>query len=237
MSKLEISPQLLDALQELSALLDSDDSLQETLDTIAQLPVDSIPGCDACGVTLRVDHKVMTAAASDEFTLEIDHIQYATRQGPCLEALETGEFRQIHAVSEEKRWPEFTVRAEEKGFRSNLSFPLRANGSVGALNIYAKTEHAFDEPSIAVGEIFARQASIALKNAQTYTAARKLTENLNEAILTRDMIGQAKGILMEREMVSDDEAFEMLRTISQAKNVKLREVARLLIEETLNKGK
>lgn len=236
LSKLEVSPELLEGLQQLSSLLESDDALHETLDGIAALPVKAIPGCDSAGVTLRVDHKVTTAAASDAFTLEIDHIQYDTRQGPCLEALETGEFREIKAVSVEDRWPEFCLRAGEKGFGSNLSFPLTANGSVGALNIYARSEHAFDEAAIALGEIFARHASIALQNAQTYAAARRLADNLNEAIQTRDMIGQAKGILMEREGVSDDKAFDMLRTISQAQNIKLREVARLLIEETLHKA-
>lgn len=236
MSRLDISPELLDALQKLSSLLESDDPLKDTLDSIAELPVEAIPGCDSAGVTLRVDRKFTTAAASDDFALDIDHVQYDTGQGPCLESLETGEFREIRAVSEEQRWPEFVARASEKGFRSSISFPLKANGSVGALNIYAKKERAFDETSKQVGEIFARQASIALQNTQTYLAATRLAENLNEAIQTRDMIGQAKGILMEREDISDDAAFEMLRTISQAQNIKLREVAKRLIEETLKKG-
>lgn len=233
MSKLEISPEILAALQKLSALLVSDDPLSTTLDCIAQLPVEAIPGCDSAGVTLRVNNKVTTAAASDGFALEIDHIQYDTKQGPCLEALETGQFREIKCVTDETRWPEFCVRAETKGFRSNLSFPLKMNGSVGTLNIYAKKEFAFDERSIGVGEIVANQANIALQNTQTYVAALALADNLNEAIQTRDMIGQAKGILMERENVTDDEAFAMLRTVSQEKNIKLREVARMLIEEKI----
>lgn len=236
MSKLEISSEMLEALQKLSQLLESDDPLKDTLDCIARLPVEAIPGSDAAGVTLRIDHKVTTAAASDDFALAIDHIQYDTSEGPCLESLETGEFRQIEAASEEQRWPEFVVRAAERGFGSSMSFPLKADGSVGALNIYSKHENAFDESARAIGEIFARQANIALQNTRTYLAATKLAENLNEAIQTRDMIGQAKGILMEREDISDDAAFDMLRTISQAQNVKLREVARMLIEEKKNKG-
>lgn len=235
MAKLEISSDVLDALHTLSGILDSDDPLKNTLDCISQLPLSAIPGCDSAGLTLRVDNKVSTAAASDGFALEIDEIQYSTGQGPCLEALDTGEFRQITDVSQEERWPEFCARAQEKGFRSNLSFPLKENGFVGALNIYARTERAFDVASIAIGEIIARQADIALKNAHTYAAATKLADNLNEAVQTRDMIGQAKGILMEREKISDEDAFGMLRTISQQQNIKLREVARLLIEETLHK--
>lgn len=83
MSKLEISPVLLEALQKLSTLLESDDVLIDTLQCIAQLPKQAIAGCDSAGVTLRVDGEVMTAAASDDFTLEIDKIQYATHQGPA----------------------------------------------------------------------------------------------------------------------------------------------------------
>ncbi len=231
MSKLEISPELLDALQKLSSLLESEDALEKTLQSVVDLSTGTLPGCDAAGVTLRIDGKKTTAAASDEYTLEIDKIQYDLDEGPCLAALEESEFKKIDAVSEESRWPEFCRRAAEKGFRSSLSFPLKSNGTVGALNIYATEERAFGEDDIGVAKIFARQASIALANAQTYVAARRLSDQLNEALKSRDMIGQAKGILMEREGVSDEEAFEMLKTISQNSNVKLRDIAQRLIEE------
>jgi GAF domain-containing protein len=230
-SKLEISTELLTALQELSALLETDDVLATTLRSIADLSVSTLPGCDAAGVTLRGAKGDMTAAASDEYALEIDHIQYDSDEGPCVAALAENQFHHIVAVSEETRWPEFCRQAEQRGFRSSLSYPLHENGSVGALNIYSKRDDAFDEASIAVGGIFAAHATIALRNAHTYVAARDLTDQLNEALKSRDMIGQAKGILMERENVSDDAAFAMLRTISQNANVKLRDVAERLIEE------
>jgi AmiR/NasT family two-component response regulator len=97
--------------------------------------------------------------------------------------------------------------------------------------LYSTEEHGFDEASRAIGEIFARQATIALRNASTYLAARMLAEQLNEALESRDLIGRAKGILMEREGVTDDEAFHMLRVISQNTNVKLRDIAQRVVEE------
>jgi GAF domain-containing protein len=236
MSKLDISSELLDALHQLSSLLDTEDALEKTLNTVVDLSVATLPGCDGAGVTLRVKGKDTTAAASDEYTLEIDRIQYSSNEGPCVAAVEDGEFKQIASVSEETRWPEFCRRAAEKGFRSSLSLPLKLDGTVGALNIYAKTENAFDEKAIAVAGVFAKQATIALHNAQTYNAARRVADQLNEALKTRDMIGQAKGILMEREGVSEDEAFEMLKTISQNANVKLRDIAHRLIEEKEKRG-
>lgn len=99
------------------------------------------------------------------------------------------------------------------------------------MNIYARAERAFDDTAIGVAEVFARQAKVALHNAQIYTAARRLADQLNEALQSRDMIGQAKGILMEREGLTDQEAFDMLRTISQNTNVKLRDIAERLIKE------
>ncbi len=231
MSKLEISPELLDALQKLSSLLESDDSLNATLQTVVDLSVANLPGCDGAGVTVRIDGEDTTAAASDEYTFEIDKIQYDTDEGPCVTAVAEGTFQKIDAISEESRWPEFARRAEEKGFRSGMSFPLKADGTKAALNIYSKSERAFDEASTAMGEVFAAQAAIALQNARTYMAARRVADQLNEALKTRDMIGQAKGILMEREGVSDEEAFDMLKTISQNSNIKLRDIAHKLIQE------
>jgi AmiR/NasT family two-component response regulator len=112
-----------------------------------------------------------------------------------------------------------------------MSFPLNADGTSAALNLYAKKENAFDESTTVMGQVFANQAAIALQNARTYMAARKVADQLNEALKTRDLIGQAKGILMEREGVSDEEAFDMLKTISQNSNVKLRDIAQKLVAE------
>jgi len=230
-SKLEISPEMLDAVRELSALLESEDAFERTLQTIVDLSVATLPGCDSAGITLRVDGEDLTAAASDQFTLEIDQIQYEFNEGPCLTALETGERQEIEEISKETRWPDYCRRAAREGIRGGASFPLRLNGSVGALNLYAKTERAFDRASVAVAEVFAGQAAIALKNAEIYAAARRLGGQLNEALKSRDTIGQAKGILMEREGITDEEAFEMLKKISQTTNVKLRDVAQGVIEE------
>ncbi len=230
-TQVPISRELLEALQKLSSLLESDDSLNSTLNTIVELAVGTLPGCDSAAVTLIMNGGPGTAAASDEHALEIDKIQYETGEGPCVQATRTGEFLQIKAVSEETRWPEFCKRAAQKGFGSNLSFPLKSNGSAGALNVYANTEHAFGDLEIALGQIYADQASIALRNAHTYSAARALANQLNEALESRDLIGQAKGIIMERERVPDDEAFAMLVTISQNSNIKLRDVAKRLVSD------
>lgn len=202
------------------------------MDTVVDLSVKVLPGCDSAGITLRIDGQDLTAAASDEFALEIDKIQYKLDEGPCLTALQTSTIQKVEVVSEDSRWPEFGRRAADKGLHSVLSLPLGSDGTAGALNLYAKTERAFDDDAtVRVGEVFATQSGIAMRNARTYVAARHVADQLNEALQTRDMIGQAKGILMEREGVTDAEAFDMLKTISQNSNVKLRDIAHRLIEE------
>jgi GAF domain-containing protein len=231
MAQLDVSPDLLDALHKLSSLLASDDAFQQTLQTVVDLSVGTLPGCDAAGVTLRIRGKDRTAAASDSFTLAIDNIQYEQGEGPCVHALENDEVVRIEDISQESRWPDFTRQAAQSQLRSSLSQPLRENGTIGALNLYSKTERAFDERAIAVSGIFAKQASVALQNARTYTAARELSDQLNEALQSRDVIGQAKGILMEREGISDQEAFDMLRKASQGANVKLRQIAERVVQE------
>ena len=237
MAKLEISPEILDALHQLSLILESEDAFDRTLATVVDLSVSTVPGCDSAGITVRIDGHDRTAAASDHYALEIDKIQYQTSEGPCLTALESGELQHIEDVSEETRWPRFRELAADQGFRSGASFPLPLNDTPGALNLYAKSDRAFDEDAVAIGEVFARQARIALHNAEIYTAARRLGDQLNEALKTRDLIGRAKGILMEREGLSDEEAFEMLKTTSQNTNVKLRDLAQRVVDEKSKTGK
>lgn len=231
MSQLYIPPEVLDALQRLSSLPDADDVIERTLATVVDLSVATVPGCVSAGVTLRVAGKDTTAAASDDYALDIDEIQYDENEGPCVAAIEDGEVKAIAAVAEESRWPNFCRRAAEKGFRSSLSIPLNADGTSGALNLYSQTNHSFDEASRAVAEVFAKQAAVALRNAKTYDAARRQAEQLNEALRSRDLIGQAKGILMEREDITDDEAFARLKALSQNSNVKLRDVAQRVVDE------
>lgn len=231
MSKLEISPGMLRALEKLTTLLETDDALDKTFDSIVELSVGVVPGCDAAAVTVRTDAGPRTTSATGDFALEIDQIQYDEDEGPCLEAMASNALQRIKAISAEARWPAFVPRAQAAGFGSNMSFPLAVNGTVGALNIYSRRESMFDESAVEIGKVFVRQARIGLNNAHAYAAARRLTDQLNEALESRDLIGQAKGILMEREGVSDAEAFGMLRKTSQHSNVKLRLVAQEIVAD------
>ncbi len=124
------------------------------------------------------------------------------------------------ALSQEARWPEFSRRAhEETGVQSILAMRLFASeDTMGALNLYSTQAAAFDDQDIVTGSVFAAHAAVALTNA-------KREAQLQDKAATRDVIGMAKGIIMSRQHVSDDEAFAILRRASQRMNVKLRELA------------
>ena len=230
------SPHMLENLQELHGLLLQEETLQSTFERVAQLATRTIQGCDAAGVTILENSKPSTAAATDKFTLRIDRDQFDNAEGPCLHALETQEVVTVEDIDRESRWPTFTEAAKRDGLGSVMSLPLSVRDeTMGALNLYSKKANAFGEDSRPLGMLFARQASVAISNAQVYASALQLAENLREAIKTRELIGEAKGILMAQEGVGEEEAFEMLKNVSQHQNLKLRDVAQKLVDEAIKK--
>jgi GAF domain-containing protein len=221
-----------DNLNELSGLLLSEETLRSTLDRVATLATATIDGCGSAGVTLIEGSGVTTAAATDDFTLRIDGDQYSNSEGPCLEATSTQQIVSAEDIAGDDRWPRFARAASKHGLGSVLSMPLSVREQpMGALNLYSKTTHSFGGTARSIATLFARQASVAISNAQTYASTLALTDQLREAIKSREVIGEAKGILMAEESVSEDEAFEMLKRVSQNQNVKLREIAQRIVDK------
>ncbi len=212
---------LAEAFAEMARTLLSAHSVQETLQRIVDLAVQTIDGCDHAGVSLVKEGRVTTPAASDDVPPSVDRLQYEADEGPCVDAIEQHEvFRVADLSNEAERWPRFAPQVTaETEVRSMLSFRLFVEEeTLGALNLYSKVADAFDEEDEHVGTVFAAHAAMALSSAQR-------EEHLQTAIESRDVIGQAKGVLMARQNVSSEEAFDILRRASQRLNVKLREVA------------
>jgi transcriptional regulator with GAF, ATPase, and Fis domain len=191
-----------------------------TLERIAHLAVETVEGCDHAGMTLVRSNKVDTAAASDDVGPKVDALQNETGEGPCLSAIRDHEVFQTDDLVAEERWPRFSARAaEETGVRSILAFRLFVEeDTLGALNLYSDRPSAFDQEDRAVGAVFATHAAVA------FSTARHEAQ-MDQALASRDLIGQAKGIIMAREGVTAEQAFAMLRRASQDLNMKLREVA------------
>src|SRR4051794_14929946 len=168
----------------------------------------------------------MTVASSDTRASQVDEIQYGHDEGPCLHALHTGQVVVIDDLAADDRWGAYQMPALGHGIRSSLSLPLRTNGVVlGALNIYATAPRVFGLQERVVAGGFADEASRALALAVRIADRTEMSEHLQTALTSRAVIDQALGIIMGQNRCTADEAFDVLRTISQNRNIKLRDIA------------
>lgn len=209
-----------EAFADVARSLFGQEDVQQTLQRIVDLAVETIDGCDHAGISFIRGKKGFTPAASDSIAGQVDAIQYEVDEGPCLSAIRDHDVFRTGDLGEEPRWPRFSARAKrETGVTSMLSLRLFIAGdTLGALNLYSESTDAFDDQALAVGSVFAAHAALALSMALH-------TEQMEEALQSRDVIGQAKGMLMAREGVDAQEAFAMLKRASQRLNIKLRDVA------------
>ncbi len=199
-------------------------SPEATLEAITQAAVQTVAGADYAAVTLVMARRdVETVAATDPIAEFIDRAQYETGEGPCLSALWDEPVMRMSDMNAEARWPQWTARARAHGVRSMLCFRLFvAQNRLGALNLYACNPDAFTDDDEDVGRVFATHAAVAL------AAARKVSQ-LEQAVASRDVIGQAKGILMERHKINADDAFVLLVQASQRSHLKLHEIAEHIV--------
>ena len=206
------------------------DPAEPGLAAAADLAERVLAAATVASVTLVRDGRPHTPSASGELGRQLDEVQYAAGRGPCLLAASGGGTANVRIADERRRWPEFSAAASEAGVRSSLSLPLDVNGrALGALNIYSASDRLFTSEEQALAEALARQASSVAAMAAVLADAQRMTEQLREALETRDLIGQAKGILMERESCTPEAAFDILRRASQRTNRKLRDVAADLV--------
>jgi hypothetical protein len=205
--------------------LQDQSSMDDTLYGIVAAAVGTVPGARYAGISAVEGRRaVRTVAGTDELVYRVDRVQYDTGEGPCLDALYDHRTVRLSDMAVEERWPQFTGRVAEFGVGSMLSFQLFVEqDNLGALNLYAPRAGAFDDGSEQVGLLFATHAAIAMAGAQRQ-------EHLSMAMAVRDVIGQAKGILMERHKLTGDQAFRLLVRASQTTGTKLVEVAAYLVE-------
>jgi transcriptional regulator with GAF, ATPase, and Fis domain len=189
------------------------------LERVVNTSLAEIKGAEHAGVTVLAKNHFATRAASDALVIELDRQQFSLNEGPSLSVVSGEVVIRIDDLRAESRWPKFRQTVMPLGIFSVLSFRLGTEpDAIGALSIYASQPYAFSEESLRTGMLLAGHAAIvaraALENA-----------NLRAALETRDLIGQAKGVLMERFKVTADQAFDLLVSASQRKNRKLRDVA------------
>ncbi len=212
-----------------------DAGLQGLLHRIVAAAIRMVPGADLVSIVFREhDGAWRTVAHSELGAVRVDEIQRDLREGPGVTATEAEGVAvavEPHLVST-RQWTRFGPRAAELGVHAVMSTGMFPGGSpprFGALNYYSWTEGGLDDADRDHALLLATHAATAVAGVQARTAAELQVAQLEQALESRDVIGQAKGILMERRGLDADEAFSVLRRTSQDLNVKLREVAETLV--------
>jgi GAF domain-containing protein len=194
--------------------------LHEMAVLAARLGSNGSGGVLSCGMTMRSHGRPVTVACSDPLAAQVDEVQYALDDGPCLHAMRDGHVVRIEDTADKARWPEFEARAAARGIRSCLALPLRSGPlksgplksgplksgppnsdgpTVGVLNLYARTASAFGAAEARRAENFAQNASGALTLAMRMASHAALIEQLRSSLVSRTVIDQALGIIMARE--------------------------------------
>jgi GAF domain-containing protein len=204
--------------------------LTEVLAEISGIARRALPASEASSITLVRGEKAFTAAFDGQLAMDADEMQYQRGYGPCLDAGRAAQVFLVEDMRTEQRWPDYARHAVERGVRSSLSIPLPfQTGTIGALNNYATRPGAFTERDVVLGQEVAEWVALAVGNAELAARAHGELGHLRTAMVSRAVIEQAKGILMERHKVTEDQAFVMLSAASQHTNTKLRDVAEQLV--------
>ena len=209
----------------------SQETVSAALHLVTLLAVQTVPGSVGAGVTLINERgQLASAACTDAVVGQADALQYELDEGPCLSAWAQRVAVRVDDTAAEDRWSRWCSAVQPLQLRSALSTPLVAGDStLGAIKVYAREPAAFDARSEHLLGLFAAQAAILLANVRTHERAQQLSDGLKDALVGRNVIGQAKAILIGRHGINDDTAFTMLAAVSQRDSRKLRDVAQDLV--------
>jgi transcriptional regulator with GAF, ATPase, and Fis domain len=198
--------------------------LGDTLAAITGAAVDLIDGVDYADVLMITDGEFRSVKPTTPMVVELDQLQQQVGEGPCLEAAMSDSVVRCRNLAADERWPRFAAGAIAHGVHSMLSFHLYTyNKGAGALNLFSRRPQTLDAESEAIGAMLATQAAIAI-------IASDRHNQYQSAVASRDLIGQAKGIIMERFKIDATSAFEMMRKLSQDGNEKVTQIAQRIVD-------
>lgn len=196
------------------------------LRTLVDNGVRHLTGSQYAGITLAEKNATVTnVVATHSLAADLDRIQDECGEGPCLDAAWQHHVMQIHDLHAERRWPRYRQAAlEQTSVRSVLSYELAVEGaSIAALNFYSDSPGAFTDDDLELGHVYAAHIALAW-------SILRHQDQFRSALASRDIIGQAKGVIMERFDLDAFEAFDLLTRLSQQSNTRLAELAADLID-------
>lgn len=214
----------------LRRFLVGEDDLTTMLTKIAIIGTETVPGCDVASITMLHKGAPSTPVFTDKVALALDETQYRIGDGPCLAAIRHCGLEHVTTSSDE-RWPAFNAVARQRGVLAVLSVPLGSEDVVlGGLNLYSQSVAEYDAEARETACLFADQLGLAAANATIYTEAYELSRQLQQAMESRAVIEQAKGIIMGAQHCDAEAAFDVLRRASQRENRKLRAIAAEVVD-------
>ncbi len=222
---------------DIGGVLESMDELSDYLERVVHAVRRHVEGCDEVGVTILSGDRPHTAAYTTVQTLEIDAAQYALDEGPCLDAARHRRENRVDDVCvDDGHWPRFTEQVSQEGMRALLALPLVSGDQcVGALNLYGWRVGAFRDLDVTLVRVAAQRCADAVVSLTALDGMRRLAGQLEQAMASRAVIEQAKGIVMAMRGLSEDEAFEVLRRSSQDRNIKVRELAQQVVRDVVER--
>ncbi|SDQ66023.1 GAF domain-containing protein [Quadrisphaera sp. DSM 44207] len=214
------------AWAELARIPLSDLTLTQVMQRVAELARATIPGADDVSVTLIKDGRPASVAFTGDLAVHLDERQYERGFGPCTDAATAGTLISIADVGDDDRYPDYNRAAARAGVRSSLSVGMPVpQRTVGGMNLYSRTAGVFDDAAVEAAQVFVDYAAVALINADLLDSSTRLARQMEQAMVNRATIEQAKGILIAHFRVSPDEAFTHLARQSQHANRKLHDIA------------
>jgi GAF domain-containing protein len=218
------TPSLIEAFSEIAQHVQSSEDPDDSMQRITETARDAIQGCDSASLSLLTPDGAVTRAATDQLARDGDQIQYEEREGPCLDAAMHERWLYVPVLRSDRRWPRSGARmADEVGVGSMVSCRLTLdaapNHTLGGMNLYSTKEKSFTDEDQMLAILLASLGAVVVD-------ASRQQAHLRAAIESRQVIGEAIGIIKSQGRVNSDEAFSMLSQASQRMNVKLRELAR-----------
>jgi len=219
------------AIGRILGLLLTEEKVDHAVQNLSQAIKESVPGTIGAGVSILDSQARRTSTGfTDSIVEQADHLQYELGQGPCLTAWASEESVIISDVRTDPRWPEWSAAVSTLPIRSVVSAPLMANGhSIGAIKIYASEPSVFDAAAVSLMDLYASPAATLLAHIQSTETPKRISEGLQLALHSRDLVNRACGILMERHKITHERALQQLILQARNKSQSLQEVSAELV--------
>ncbi len=223
-------------LAEFSSILATSHTADSARQRVVELTQRAIGPCDGAGLMRLEGDLVSPGAYSADLAKKADYVQLNAGQGPCVHALREGVSVLVDDLASSERFGVEPKMVSSSGVKSSFSIPLKAGPhTIGVLNLYSLSTQAFSEEDRSIALLLSHSAAAALVNVEAYQDAKQLTDQLQQALESRAVIDQAKGILVATEGITPEAAFDRLRKTSQMANIPVREIAAELVKRYVRK--